>query len=870
MGDMNLNPDSTTYGGPYARAAQIYRAAGWTSPIPLGFRAAMKSPPPTGYTGWAALVPSGPDVQAWVETHGEHNIGLHLPAGVYVLDVDQYKDKKGADNVAALAARIGPLPPTWTSTARPGMSRHYFFRASPGPGRMWLDHPVPHTESLHTGHRYAVAWPSVNPDAEGAPYRWYLPDGSLAEEGSFPRVEDLAELPQPWIEACTQPGEPIEGTAASNPETQQTLESWPVESDRARWCAPVRAWADREAERLAHARNGGDIREPGRLLALDGLGRSGHLGVPNALAWHRDAYVELRMELRGESHSMASAEWWRQVCGAIGKTREQQVTMCRCASRVVPATRIEAPPGFLMPAVVAAPALAGDTQGFGRSLDDIGNGERLYDVAGTLFRYVGDEKLWRVWDGHRWAVDTHGLVREAGKQAARRLWEEVGAADPGDMPIEDELAQLELIDPKAAVDRRKEWATSSEGKAWIEASTRAAKIGKWAAQSQLRTRLDAALLMFTTIPGVAAGRGDFDNAPSLFNAADRTIETDTATVRPHERLDMLTRMTVVEIGAEGDAPHWHRFLEMNLPDPATRHYFQKLAGYSLTGRANEKLMAYFYGPSDTGKSLAANTLLAVHGEYGFQAPKGTLAPRRFGDDGRDPDRHGMRGARFVLTSESRPGEEMDEALIKSLTGRDRQSTRPNYAKENVSWTPEMLLVVCSNQYPRITGDDDAIWTRIKVIPFMRRFLTGDPERDDRLEERIRDGELPGVLAWMVAGLRAYLDEGLVTPTEVVEATEQFRSTGDGVARWLADSQEDSSVLFAEHLWAERKVLHEAYRRWALELEHRHPLSGPRFYARLEALGYVLKIHRGKRGFEGLAPSPYAPATSIAFPAFGSN
>lgn len=825
----------------------------------------MKSPPPAGYTGWAGVVPSGPDVQAWIETHGDRNIGLHLPAGVYVLDVDQYKDKTGADNLAAL----GTLPATWTSTARPGMSRHHFFRASPGAGRMWKDHPVPHTESLHTGHRYAVVWPSLNPDAGNALYQWYAPDGSIST--SPPRIEDLTELPAEWIERFTQPGDVIEGKAADDAPASAVIAGWATDPDRSLWCRPVREWVEREASRLDRSRHGGDIREPSQTHMIVELGRSGHFGVPHALAWHRDAYVRTRMDLRQEPDNFAGSEWWRQIKGSIGKTADRQQPLCRCAERnpVPAATSIPYPPDFPSPPVTLS-SLAGGSAESGRSLDDIGNGERLYDTAGDLFRYVGDEKIWRVWDGRRWAVDTRGLVREAGKQAARALWREADAADPGELPIADELAELELVDPKAARDRFREWSLTPDGEKWVKATERAKKIGKWAAQSQLRTRLDAALLMFTTIPGVASDAASFDNRPSLFNTAEHTIDTETATVRAHDRNDMLTRVTDICVGTVDGAPAWRRFLEMNLPDPDTRHYFQKLAGYSLTGRANEKLMAYLYGPSDTGKSLAANTLLAVHGEYGFQAPKGTLAPRRFGDDGRDPDRHGMRGARYVLTSESRPGEEMDEALIKSLTGRDRQSTRPNYARENVSWTPEMLLVVCSNQYPRITGDDDAIWTRIKVIPFMRQFLAGDPDRDDRLEERIRTEELPGVLYWMIEGLRAYLAEGLATPAEVVNATDQFRTTGDGVARWLADALEDSSIVFAEGAWGERKLLHDAYRRWAIELEHRHPLSAPRFYARLEALGYEIKIRKGRRGFLGLCPTPFSEATRITHPGFGHS
>src|SRR4051794_16780235 len=74
---------------PYANSAWPYRRAGWPGAIPIGRRAAQKSPPPTGYTGWAGRDPSGADVQAWIDgREGALNIGLHIPEGVYVPDFD--------------------------------------------------------------------------------------------------------------------------------------------------------------------------------------------------------------------------------------------------------------------------------------------------------------------------------------------------------------------------------------------------------------------------------------------------------------------------------------------------------------------------------------------------------------------------------------------------------------------------------------------------------------------------------------------------------------------------------------------------------------------------------------------------------------
>lgn len=124
--------------GPFAEAAWLYREAGWVGVVPLP--AGQKGPPPTGYTGWAGVEPSGADVQAWIDGSGRHsgagNIGLRIPHGVYGLDVDAYGEKDGAAAVAEMEAAYGPLPATWVITSRDdSVSGIRLYRAAVPPDR---------------------------------------------------------------------------------------------------------------------------------------------------------------------------------------------------------------------------------------------------------------------------------------------------------------------------------------------------------------------------------------------------------------------------------------------------------------------------------------------------------------------------------------------------------------------------------------------------------------------------------------------------------------------------------------------------------------------------------------------------------------
>lgn len=317
--------------GPYAAAAWTYRMAGYAGMIPIGRGPAQKSPPPAGYTGWAGIDPSGPDVQAWCDgPQGGRNIAWHLPRGYCAVDVDAYH--RGAESLAKLVDKVGrPLPATWSSTARgaDSISRHYLFRADLPEGRTWRDHPGDGIDMLHVGHRYAMVWPSVHPET-GTEVTWYDPTGEPYE--GVPDPEWFTALEDEWIGELSQEGVPLEGAGATDTEAASAL-------DRMRPgppCPRVATHLARELDRITAAATGtGSLHDPGALYPLVAYGLEGHAGVREALSTHQAAYVRARTDSRGDSEGIGDADWWRQVRGAVGKRLHASggaiLSSCECA-----------------------------------------------------------------------------------------------------------------------------------------------------------------------------------------------------------------------------------------------------------------------------------------------------------------------------------------------------------------------------------------------------------------------------------------------------------------------------------------------------------------------------------------------------------
>lgn len=179
--------------------------------LPIGRAPAKKYPPPSAFTGHGKPDPSGADIETWLDgPEAAYNIGLRLPPGVLGLDVDAYPGKRGGDVLAELVAAYGPLPSTWITTARTdGVSGIRLFQVPlsiDGHEINWPGEAGKHIELIQHGHRYAVVWPSINPEAAGATYEWRWSTGG-GMTGSVP-VPDPAELPwmpEPWVRGLMLP-----------------------------------------------------------------------------------------------------------------------------------------------------------------------------------------------------------------------------------------------------------------------------------------------------------------------------------------------------------------------------------------------------------------------------------------------------------------------------------------------------------------------------------------------------------------------------------------------------------------------------------------------------------------------------------------
>ena len=209
-------------------------------------------------------------------------------------------------------------------------------------------------------------------------------------------------------------------------------------------------------------------------------------------------------------------------------------------------------------------------------------------------------------------------------------------------------------------------------------------------------------------------------------------------------------------------------------------YLQKAIGYSLTGTTCEKAVFLLYGPGDNGKSTLLALFLHLLEEYAVLLQIDSLMVRQESNN-TQADLADLRGARFVMTSETEEGQRLAEGKLKRITQGMGKIKAVRKYENPVEFNESHKLWIDANHLPQVRGTDNAIWNRLHPVPFTVTIPKAEQDRD--LRSKLL-AEAEGILAWAVAGAVRWHREGLGKPPEVEQAGAAWRTESDQTGRFL--------------------------------------------------------------------------------------
>lgn len=416
-----------------------------------------------------------------------------------------------------------------------------------------------------------------------------------------------------------------------------------------------------------------------------------------------------------------------------------------------------------------------------RPLTDLGNTERYADSYDGDLLYVDESGKWRSYNGRYWTDGTKDRQLHIRlRNMARSIWQEA--------------EQCQAADAK---DIRKH-ATYSESASGINAT-----------KSLLKSECAVSIRDFDR-------QGDEADTLNLING---TLDLETFELHPHRRDDMLAKFAPVTYDPDATAPAWEKHLEWSIPDPDTRETVQRYFGYALTTETREQKMLAFYGAKGrNGKGVIVRAVERILGydpkngtsddhAYAQAAPASLLMATKRSPDAPSGDLARLIGKRFVSLQETGQGQKFDEVRLKALTGGDAIPARFLH-QDFFQFTPVAKYVLVTNHRPEVHGDDPALWRRLFLVNFPHSISDSEQDSDPEYETRIND-ELPGILNWLLAGLREWRESGLQISDAIHADTLAYRREQDTFGAFV-----DECLEPAEGHLVKAGAVYAIYKEWA--------------------------------------------------------
>jgi len=235
------------------------------------------------------------------------------------------------------------------------------------------------------------------------------------------------------------------------------------------------------------------------------------------------------------------------------------------------------------------------------------------------------------------------------------------------------------------------------------------------------------------------------------------------------------------------------FMETLFPIPDLNRYMWDHLASCLIGSNKNQTFNVYHGSGSNGKSILADLMSLVLGEYKGVVPI-TLVTESRGRIGSTSDEIvKLKGVRYAVMQEPSKGVKLNEGIMKELTGGDPIQARGLYS-ESETFEPQFKLVVCTNNLFDIESNDDGTWRRIRKCDFLSKFVDeGEEHTDETPHVYVKDKTLKEKLplfAPVFASIlvkRAFETDGIVQDCEtVMRASNKYRCGQDHISAFMVE------------------------------------------------------------------------------------
>jgi P4 family phage/plasmid primase-like protien len=300
--------------------------------------------------------------------------------------------------------------------------------------------------------------------------------------------------------------------------------------------------------------------------------------------------------------------------------------------------------------------------------------------------------------------------------------------------------------------------------------------------------------------------GELDSNDFVLNCQNGVLDLETFKLHPHDKKfyctqqvnaaypadpDILERYQHLDVSSWPTASLWTRLVWewMSGSLPMAR-YLQKIAGYLLEGSNREESLFFLYGTGKNGKSKTVLALQHIMGTYATSVSPALFYNQEEYNNAAMSELAQAVRKRVIFSSETEKNKPWKENFVKNMTGGPGEGISTKMYFQDPKTQPiRFTPIIMGNHHPKINGNDDGIWRRIKLVPYT--YIIPEAKRNKKLDQILRQPDVAqDVFAWALAGYRMYQEEGLVPPVEAQEAIQEYRKSMNPIESMLSDIFEE--------------------------------------------------------------------------------
>lgn len=296
-------------------------------------------------------------------------------------------------------------------------------------------------------------------------------------------------------------------------------------------------------------------------------------------------------------------------------------------------------------------------------------------------------------------------------------------------------------------------------------------------------------------------------------------------------------------------PRFMAYLDRVQPSHDQVAALRRMAGLLLADTAKYEVFFQLYGNGANGKTVFLDILKALVGAHNvcYVSLQGLverfetwpLAECKINISGELPTDMGKAAFHQV------------EGIFKDAVSGKEIEVQKKHVNKIPSARCRARFVMAANSLPTFMDRSDAIWRRLRIVPFPIQIP--ESARDADLARKITEAEMPAILMWALDGLAEVIRDGRVPDCEAgAELKRTHRLNCDHEQEFLGErvvrGDENDRIKGAD--------LYGSYRGWMLDNGYR-PCGAGRFYEAVERAfpgvryGSVRVASAVTKGFAGL-------------------